>query len=78
VRILANENVAGDVIEELRHRGHDVVWIRVVAPGSPDDAVLSLAREQQCVLSTFEKDFGELVFGPATRSQQPEKTSCGV
>jgi predicted nuclease of predicted toxin-antitoxin system len=72
MRILANENVAGDVVGELRNRGHDVAWVRVTAPGSPDETVLSLAQRQQRVLVTFDKDFGELVFARGAAA------SCGV
>ncbi len=72
MRILANENVAGDVVDLLRGRGHDVVWIRVEAPGSSDETILSLAVGEQRLLVTFDKDFGELVFKGGC------KASCGV
>ena len=42
-RMLANENVPGDVVTALRTDGHDVTWMRDVGPGSPDDRVLALA-----------------------------------
>ena len=44
LRILANENVPGEAIDALRILGHDVVWMRTHAPGSPDEAVLKLAQ----------------------------------
>ena len=46
----------------LRQAGHDVLWIREAAPGSSDVAVLKRAREEERLLITFDKDFGELVF----------------
>ena len=46
----------------LRDRGHDVAWIHLVAPGSPDRAVLERAHAEERILLTFDKDFGELAF----------------
>jgi predicted nuclease of predicted toxin-antitoxin system len=57
VKILANENIAGDVVERLRAAGHDVVWVRTSFPGASDEKVLARAT-----FETFDKDFGELVF----------------
>src|SRR5947208_15217805 len=62
MRLCANENVPGDCVAVLRQRGHDVLWIREVARGSGDDAVLAKAQSEARVLITFDKDFGELVF----------------
>ncbi|MBI2908285.1 MAG: DUF5615 family PIN-like protein [Chloroflexi bacterium] len=62
MRILANENVAGEAVEALRRDGHDVVWIRTYAPGSADEAVLAQAQSEGRILVTFDKDFGELAF----------------
>jgi predicted nuclease of predicted toxin-antitoxin system len=61
-RILANENVAGDVVTALQADGHDVTWMRDVGPGSPDDRVLALALSEGRIVLTFDKDFGELAF----------------
>ena len=58
----ANENVPGDCVAVLRQRGHDVLWVREIARGSGDDAVLAKAQSEARVLITFDKDFGELVF----------------
>src|SRR5207302_3074355 len=41
MRLCANENVPGDCVAVLRQRGHDVLWVREVARGSGDDAVLA-------------------------------------
>lgn len=62
MRLCANENVPGDCVTTLRRRGHDVLWIREVARGSGDDAVLARAQAEDRLLITFDKDFGELVF----------------
>lgn len=72
MRILADENFPGDVVEALRKRGHDVVWIRTDAPGSTDRRILARAQAEGRLIVTFDKDFGELAF----RSRLP--ASCGV
>lgn len=62
VKVLAGENVAGDVVMALRADGHDVTWIKETGPGSTDHVVLALALAEDRVLLTFDKDFGELAF----------------
>jgi predicted nuclease of predicted toxin-antitoxin system len=62
LRILANENIPGEAVEILRRLGHDVIWIRAEAPGSPDEAILRQAQVENRLLITFDKDFGELAF----------------
>jgi predicted nuclease of predicted toxin-antitoxin system len=62
VRVLADESIPGDAVAALRGHGHDVAWVREVAPGARDDAILELARDEARVLITFDKDFGELAF----------------
>ena len=49
MRFLANEDVPGDVVAALEGAGHDIVWVRTVAPGSKDEDVLALAvRIKNC------------------------------
>ena len=62
MRLCANENLPEDCVLRLRQDGHDVLWIREAAPGSPDSAVLSRAQAEDRLLITCDKDFGELVF----------------
>jgi predicted nuclease of predicted toxin-antitoxin system len=62
MRICANENIPKDCVIGLRGQGHDVLWIREVAPGSPDNGVLARAQAENRLLITFDKDFGALVF----------------
>jgi predicted nuclease of predicted toxin-antitoxin system len=71
VRILANENFPRVAISALIARGHDLVWIRLVAPGISDQDVLARAQADGRVL-TFDKDFGELAFRYGLPS------NCGV
>ena len=72
MRILANENFPGEAVRALQEQGHDVVWIREAAPGSGDTKVLERAVEEDRILITFDKDFGELAF------HRGLPASCGV
>jgi predicted nuclease of predicted toxin-antitoxin system len=62
MRILADENIAGAIIEALRDIGHDVAWVLADAPGSSDQDILRRATQEGRVLLTFDTDFGELAF----------------
>lgn len=72
MRLLADENFPADAVAALQASGHDVAWIRTLAPGISDREVLARAQADERILITFDKDFGELAFRfglPAT---------CGV
>ncbi len=62
MRILADENLSGDAVAELRRRGHDVLWVRTEMPGVPDSEVLRRAQAEQRIVVTLDKDFGDLAF----------------
>lgn len=62
MRLLANENFPLDAVEALRANGHDVAWIREDSRGIADDKVLLRAQEENRIVVTFDKDFGELAF----------------
>lgn len=62
MRLLADENVPKATIEALRAEAFDVAWIREVAPGSSDRAVVARAILEDRVVVTLDKDFGELAF----------------
>lgn len=62
VRLLADENVQAPLVQALRDEGHDVLYIAEQASGITDDEVLSMAAQQERLLLTEDKDFGELVF----------------
>ena len=62
MRLLADENVPGPVVQALRQLGHDVLWIKESRPGAEDPAALALAQTDQRVLVTADTDFGELAF----------------
>jgi predicted nuclease of predicted toxin-antitoxin system len=62
MRSTANENFPREAVVALRARGHDVVWMHETAPGQADIDVLRRAREEERLLLTFDKDFGELAY----------------
>ncbi len=72
MRFLANENFPGAAVVALAAAGHDIVWVRIAAPGASDPEVLAWAVREQRVLLTFDKDFGELAGSSALPSV------CGV
>jgi len=62
-RLLADENIPARAIDALRDAGCDVLSIREHAPESADDEVLRIAVAQGRILLTFDRDYGELIFG---------------
>lgn len=62
MNILADENMAWQVVERLRADGHVVTTVAELAPSSDDEIVLALSRGGQQVLLTDDKDFGELIY----------------
>lgn len=72
MRWLCNENIPRLLVEALKQRGHDVLWITEVAPGIADADVVALAARDRRICLTFDKDFGEL----AAKTTLP--IDCGV
>lgn len=72
LRLLANENLPGDAVGELRRRGHDVLWARTHLAGAADSEILARAVAEERLLVTFDKDFGELVY------RRGRSASCGI
>jgi predicted nuclease of predicted toxin-antitoxin system len=70
MHLLANENFPLDAVQALRDAGHDVTWIREDSRGAPDDKILQRAQEENRIVVTFDKDFGELAF----RSKLPAQS----
>lgn len=62
MRWLADENLSSLAIQRLRELGHDVVAISESATALSDEVVLSLARDQNRILISFDRDFGDLIF----------------
>lgn len=69
MRILADENIHLYIVMALRAVDHDVTWMRLDAPGTPDVDILPLANEQERTLLTYDTDFGSLIFSRGMRSE---------
>ncbi len=62
MRFLADESCDFAVTRGLRAAGHDVLAVSEEKPGSKDIEVIGFAREEERVLLTEDKDFGQLVY----------------
>jgi len=62
VKFLADECVDTQLVEFLRAKGHDVFYVMEAMRGATDDVILAKAYQDQRILLTEDKDFGELVF----------------
>jgi predicted nuclease of predicted toxin-antitoxin system len=62
MKIVADESVDKGIVLRLRKDGHDVSYVAEMSPGIMDEAVLVIASEDNILLVTADKDFGELIF----------------
>ena len=62
MRFLADESCDGALVRAMREAGHDVTSVRDTMRGATDRSVLDAALNEQRLLLTEDKDFGELVF----------------
>lgn len=62
LRILANENLSGTVIRELRKHGHDVVSVKESMRSEKDPVILARAQSEKRLVISHDKEFGELAF----------------
>jgi len=62
---LADENIPNSAVALLRQRGHEVFSVAGLAPGVPDEHVIQIAVDRQCILLSFDRDHGDLIFGQA-------------
>ena len=62
MNFVADEGIDRPIVESLRDADHTVWYVAEMSPSISDEEVLQLANNQQAVLLTFDKDFGELVF----------------
>ncbi|MGH7213409.1 MAG: DUF5615 family PIN-like protein [Tepidisphaeraceae bacterium] len=62
MKLLADENLDGDVVRWLRVEGNDVFWVAESMAGATDPEVPAVATGQQRILITYDLDFGEHVF----------------
>lgn len=62
MKFLADENLEKLIVEWLREEGYDVIYIPEKVPSIKDEQIIQLANEEDRILITNDKDFGELVF----------------
>jgi predicted nuclease of predicted toxin-antitoxin system len=62
MKFVTDESVDFPIVERLRQDGHSVWAVVEMDAGIADDLVLDHANQQNAVLLTADKDFGELVF----------------
>lgn len=60
MQLLADENFPKALVEWLRERGNDVVWVRTTHPGWKDAALLDLAESESRIVLTLDADFWQL------------------
>jgi predicted nuclease of predicted toxin-antitoxin system len=71
MRLLVDESTGPAVAHWLRGRGHEVFSVYEQARGMDDDALVVMAFEQQMILITNDKDFGEEIY-------RQRRQHCGV
>ncbi|MBC7795831.1 MAG: DUF5615 family PIN-like protein [Pyrinomonadaceae bacterium] len=61
MKFLADENIEREFVETLRSENFDVLYVKEIQFGIADDEVLRLANDNEAIILTADKDFGELV-----------------
>ena|SRR5437870_11191956 len=62
LKLLADENIAHDLVQWLRDQGCDVLHASESLTQESDQVLLQTAEAEERLLLTEDKDFGELVF----------------
>jgi len=62
MKFLADENVEKPIVDMLRDKGHDVLFMSEITSGTIDDQLLEQANLEARTLLTNDKDFGELIY----------------
>lgn len=62
MRFLANENFPFPSVRLLRENNCYVKSIAEEFPGIADSAVMKIATEENLIILTFDKDYGEIIF----------------
>jgi predicted nuclease of predicted toxin-antitoxin system len=61
MKMLADECCDASLVAALRSDGHDVLYAVELLRGASDDEILGRARDEERILITEDKDFGDLV-----------------
>jgi predicted nuclease of predicted toxin-antitoxin system len=68
MKFLADENCDFAVVRALRAAGYDVLAVAELTPRAKDSTVIRIARDDERVLLTEDKDFGQLVYAGGHRT----------
>src|SRR5262245_48814991 len=60
MRLLADENFPGPIVQALRNGGHDILWARTDLAGAKDVVLLDLAESEARIVLTLDKDFWQI------------------
>ena len=61
MQLFADENIAAQIVRQLRDAGHDVLYPPETQGRAADEIWLDKARSERRILITDDKDFGELI-----------------
>ncbi len=70
MRLLANENFPKASVIALRENGYNVLSIGEDNPSIQDHEVIAIAIEEERLILTFDRDYGELVFKKGLKPPQ--------
>lgn len=62
MKFLANENFPLSSITVLRNSGFDVLSVAEELPGATDLKILRKANQENLIIVTFDRDYGELIY----------------
>lgn len=62
MRFIADEGVDASLVTLLRQADHNVLYFAETDCGTDDEVILDLAKVENRILITRDKDFGELVY----------------
>lgn len=71
MKLLADENVHPVVVERPRRAGFEVEWIAESGSGMADKQILQRSDIAGCLLVTYARDFGDLIFNQAFPAPHP-------
>ncbi len=72
MKFIMNENIPKTVIIRLRELGHDVLSVKESMRAQNDTLILERAQQDERIIVTQDKDFGELAFKRKLASR------CGI
>ena len=62
IKFLADENLEKPIVDYLRGKGYEVLYIAEISPSMKDEEIMQLANKDERILITNDRDFGELTF----------------